>query len=134
MAVCQDGENAKSSSSKEDVQHVQTLLAAASDRQTCAASLSALEAVTLRNGACHKRVLDVGATKALTTVMAEHLKDAEIQTLACRTMQHLASAAQHDGAAQLAQAGACAAARFAMDAHPQDVLVQQVACHALELI
>merc|ERR1712151_1426358 len=31
-------------------------------------------------------------------------------------------------------AGACAAARFAMDAHPQDVLVQQVACHALELI
>merc|ERR1712232_619674 len=51
---------------------------------------------------------------------------------ACHAIQHIAASVQANGAMQLAQAGSCAAARFAMDAHPGDALLQQSACHALE--
>jgi len=115
-------------------QAVRTLLDASSDGEACLVSMAALEAATLRNANTHKRIFSLGGARVISTVMAEHLRDARIQPLACRTLQHLAASGHEDAATQLAQAGACAAARFAMDAHASDTLLQQVACHALELM
>lgn len=115
-------------------QIIERLLTNSLSKEACVSDLTTLEAATLRNAVCHKSILSFGGAKAITTVMAEHIDDASIQTLACRILQHIAAADHIECAAQLASDGAIAAMRFAMGAHPNDALVQQVACHALELL
>merc|ERR1712050_613138 len=66
--------------------------------------------------------------------MRQHPGDTEVQTTACRAIQHLAASTLAGAAEQLGKAGACTACRVEMDAHPGDALVQQAACHALELL
>merc|ERR1712014_524657 len=61
-----------------------------------------------------------------------HSKSLEIQMIACRALQHLSTSPE--GAAQVAEAGGCKACVDIMSARPEDALVQQLACHALELI
>lgn len=104
------------------------------DLATTLAGCKALEAATLRSVPCQRRAFKADGAKVLVSSMQAHLKDCEVQVLACRVLQHLASLASLDGPAVLAEAGACAAVRAAMDAHAEDAEVQQAACHAVELM
>lgn len=113
------------------LQSLQTLTA---DRDSCIANCRMLENITLKSSGSQARLLKADGAKTLTMIMAAHLKDAEVQMVVCRTLQHLASAVSANGPGILAQAGACAAARCAMEAHENDADVQQAACHAIELM
>jgi len=106
----------------------------ASSADRCVSCCAMLESATMRSAACHSGVLRAGAPRGFVRAMKEHLQNIEVQTLSLRAMQHLAAAVNLDGAKHISDAGGCAAAVAAMNAHPGHALVQQAACHALELI
>eukprot|EP00404_Azadinium_spinosum_P061420 CAMPEP_0180716542 /NCGR_PEP_ID=MMETSP1038_2-20121128/13509_1 /TAXON_ID=632150 /ORGANISM="Azadinium spinosum, Strain 3D9" /LENGTH=239 /DNA_ID=CAMNT_0022748977 /DNA_START=66 /DNA_END=783 /DNA_ORIENTATION=+ len=119
---------------KEELQQVvRTLLAEVEDREGCLAACATLESATLEAAHATGESLRRDA-QALTSAMRQHPSDAEVQTTACRAIQHLAASTLAGAAVQLGDAGACNAIRAAMDALPSDALVQQAACHALELL
>mmetsp|Transcript_96583 Transcript_96583/g.171725 ORF Transcript_96583/g.171725 Transcript_96583/m.171725 type:complete len:253 (+) Transcript_96583:63-821(+) len=118
---------------REDIEQVLQLLAEAStDREACLAGCRKLEVTTLKSTVSQSRVLSADGAKVLSLVMAAHLKDSEVQLTACQLMQHLAAASP--GPEKLAEAGACAAACRAMDAHAEEPILHRAACHVVELV
>lgn len=113
---------------------IQMLATDPSDRDQCLARCAVIEAATLKRSSCHGKVLALGGPAGLVGAMRAHPKDEEVQAVAARALQHLASATTLQGASKVAEAGACAVVTAAMDRFPNHALVQQVACGVLELV
>lgn len=86
----------------------------------------------MRSGNMQTKLMSGGGAKGLLDTMALRANVAAVQIPALKILQHLA--ASPEGADQLAELGACSACVAAMKAHKDDALLQQVACHALEIL
>lgn len=101
------------------------------DGAVCLAACQAIETATMRSSQCHARVLCPGGGQTVVAAMLKHQEDAEIQVAAICAIQHLVTSSEV--AMDLVAAGACDAILSAMDTHSETLLLQQAACHALEM-
>eukprot|EP00929_Paragymnodinium_shiwhaense_P055562 TRINITY_DN27838_c0_g1_i1.p1 TRINITY_DN27838_c0_g1~~TRINITY_DN27838_c0_g1_i1.p1 ORF type:complete len:299 (-),score=105.05 TRINITY_DN27838_c0_g1_i1:106-1002(-) len=98
----------------------------------CLQALEALELATMRSGNMQAKLLAGSGAKSLLETMTAQLANADVQVASLKTVQHLA--ASPEGADAMASLDACGTCVAAMKAHNEQALLQQVACHALEIL
>jgi hypothetical protein len=117
---------------------VDALIDSMEDPKRCFDACIALEAATAKSSHIHARIVDAGGIEAIVDAMTPHEThetNAQIQLVACHTLQHLSSSSSYQGADKVAEAGGCKAIALALSGnYCGDPLLVQAAAHALEII